>query len=354
MAWKIEHDGAWIAQENVSYRHYSGVRLSRKGACWIATAADGTEFPARRSAASALEFDRSFSQVFDWGREYGTVRHLSTITDNGVLFAFVSPNGCPFTSFVVSSLKRRFHGHARCIKCKEPMSEFRVAKISQFDGSVAENRTYLVCECGFPVWHMETKVYYAAEQSLNECARVRQRNQDMKAAGSKHTREEIVAILELQKGRCIYCNALFTAEKRPTRDHMVPLSYGGTAWTLNFVLACRCCNSRRGDIPFRTFCRLHSPRQNERILQHLFRRIQAIDFNNPGAGYEDFEIALRMHVPNDGGYRMILSMKTRYRENARRNKLMPLGVVGILNEMTRRQRAQLRDLTHANQKLKSR
>lgn len=167
-----------------------------------------------------------------------------------------------------------------------------------------------------------------------------QRKQDVKAAGGKHTREEIDAVLELQKGRCIYCNALFTAAKRPTRDHLVPLFYGGTAWPLNLVLACHSCNSRRGEIPFRTFCRLLSPRQNERILQHLFRRISAIDFENPPDGYEDFETGLRMHLPNDSRYRMILSMKRRYRENARRNKLLPLGAIGILKEMARRQRAE--------------
>lgn len=351
MGWKIDDDAAWIAQGGDSYRHYTGVQLLRKGTEWIATAANGTKHPARRSASSALKFECGFSVIFDWGRKYGTVRHPSEITHDGVLFAFVSPDGSPFTSFVVSSLKRRFHGYAECIKCKKPMSEFLTAHINQFDGSVGKNRTYLVCECGFPVWHMETNVYYAAEQSLNECAKTWQRQQDMKAAGGRHTREEIDAILQLQKGRCIYCNVLFTADIRPTRDHLVPLSYKGTAWPLNIVLACRSCNSRRGEIPFRTFCRLLSPRQNERILQHLFRRIRAIDFNNPGSGYEDFEIALRMHVPNDGRYRMILDTKARYRENARRNKLLPRGTIGILNEITRRQRVQLRLLRQEHLKL---
>lgn len=234
------------------------------------------------------------------------------------------------------------------------MSEFRVAQISQFDGSIGKSRTYLVCECGFPVWHMETDVYYAAEQSLSEYAKAWRRNKAMKAAGGKHTREEIDAILQLQKGRCIYCNVLFTADTSPTRDHPVPLSYKGTAWPLNIVLACRSCNSRRAEIPFRTFCRLLSPLQNERILQHLVRRIHAINFDNPGDGYDDFEIALRMHNPNDGRYKMILCMKARYRENVRRNKLLPLGAIGILNEITRRLRVQNRLLRQEHIKLKSR
>jgi hypothetical protein len=162
------------------------------------------------------------------------------------------------------------------------------------------------------------------------------------------SRQEIDEILKLQEGRCIYCHALFTNTKRPTRDHLVPLSYGGTAWALNLVLACHSCNSRRGEIPFRTFCRLLSPRQNERIFNHLIRRIRAIDFNEVGKGYEEFEIALRLHLPSDGRYKMILGMKAKYRENASRNKLLPRGVSGFQTEMIRRLRAKIRQLNQAS------
>lgn len=172
-------------------------------------------------------------------------------------------------------------------------------------------------------------------------SRLWKRHQDMKLAGGKQTRQEIDEILTLRKGRCIYNHGFFTNAKRPTRNHLVPLSYGGTAWALNLVLACRSCNSRRGNIPFRTFCRLLSPRQNECIFNHLIRRILAIDFNDAGKGFEDFEIALRLHLPTDRRYKIILGMKAKYRETASRNKLLPRGVSVIQNEMIRRLKLKL-------------
>jgi len=345
MAWKVDEDAAWIAEGSGSFRHYSGARLLRNGSRWNAVGGKGAIHPFRKSASAALELAGRYNHIADWGRAYGTVSHpTSPIGKDGVLFAFVSRDGSPFTPFVVSSLKRRFHGHARCVKCKEPMSEFRVALLRQFDGVVSDTQTYLVCSCGFPVWHMETNLYFDAQYSMDQCARRWKRKQGMNAAGGKHTPQEIDAIFKLQGGRCIYCHALFTDTKRPTRDHLVPLCYGGTAWALNLVLACHSCNSRRGEVPFRTFCRLLSPRQNERIFKHLVRRIQAIDFKNAGDGYEDFEVALRLHRPNDRRYRMILSMNAKYRDNARRNKLLPRGISGIQAEMIRRLRAKIRKL----------
>jgi 5-methylcytosine-specific restriction endonuclease McrA len=349
MAWKVDEDAAWIDEGAGSFRHYSGARLLRNGSRWNAIGDKGTIHPFRKSASAALKLTGRYNDIADWGRDYGTVSHpTSAIGKDGVLFAFVSRDGSPFTPFVVSSLKRRFHGYARCVKCKNLMAEFRLAQIWQFDGAVSDSQTYLVCVCGYAVWHMETDVYFGAQYSMDQCARSWKRTQNIKAAGGKHTPQEIDAILKLQEGRCIYCHALITDLKRPTRDHLVPLSYGGTAWALNLVLACHSCNSRRGEVPFRTFCRLLSPRQNERIFNHLVRRIQAIDFNSVGDGYEDFEVALRLHIPKDRRYRMILSMNARYRENVRRNKLLPRGVSGVQTEMIRRLRAKIRKLKLAS------
>lgn len=345
MAWKVDEDAAWIAEGPGYFRHYSGLRLLRKGSRWNTVDQGGTVHPFRSSASAALKLAGRHHNIADWGRDFGTVSHpTSPIGNNGVFFAFVSRDGAPFTPFVVSSLKRRFHGHALCVKCKEEMSEFRVEPIRQFDGVISDTQTYLVCTCGFPVWHMETKHYFGAQYSMDQCARTWRRKQDLKAAGGKHTKQEIDSIFELQRGRCIYCHALFTDTRRPTRDHLVPLSYGGTAWALNLVLACHSCNSRRGEIPFRTFCRLLSPQQNERIFNHLIRRIQTIDFNNVGNGFEQLEIALRLHLPNDRRYKMVLGIKAKYRENARRNKLLPRGISGFQKEMIRRLRAKIRSI----------
>lgn len=350
MTWKVEDDAAWIAEPKGNFRHYTGAHLRRSGSSWHATDKDGTVYPSRRSSGAALALLVGLWPMGLTGQTFGTVEHPTTpIDDDGIRFGFMSPDGSPFTPLVVSSLKRRFFGHARCAKCKEPMSEFRTAQIGLMDGVTSKTHTYLVCSCGYPAWHMEADAYYGASHSMYHAAKKWERDRNLKAAGGKHSKAEIEAILALQEGRCIYCHKRFTDKLRATRDHLVPVSYGGTSWALNIVLACHSCNSRRGEVPFRTFCRLLSPRQNERIFNHLMRRIRAIDFQNVSGGYEDLEIALRLHVPNDFRYKMILSMKAAYRENARRNKLLPRGVSGFQMEMLRRLRAKIRLLKQREQ-----
>ena len=219
------------------------------------------------------------------------------------------------------------------------MTEIRTR---MFDGKTSDVRAYLVCGCGYPVWHMNADTYLPAEFSLEQCARPWRRKKALKEAGGKHTAAEIRAILELQKGRCIYCNIEFTTERRPTRDHLIPLVMGGGDWALIIVLACHSYNARRGEIPFRTFCRLLSPKQNERILNHLYRRIKTTDFKKIDEGYGYFEVGLRLHEPHHGRYKMILTMKRKYRENAKKNKLFPAGVDGVLRELIRRTPVELR------------
>ena len=125
-----------------------------------------------------------------------------------------------------------------------------------------------------------------------------------KKAGGKHTHAQITAITELQMGRCIWCDLVFTSDRPSTRDHILPLAYGGSDAALNIVLTCRSCNSRRCHTPFRTFCRLLSPAQNVRILEHLCRRIGSIDFATVVVEeFHDLEIGLRLHDTREWHYK---------------------------------------------------
>jgi len=146
----------------------------------------------------------------------------------------------------------------------------------------------------------------------------------MQEAGGKHSATEIQEILALQENRCIYCNALFTGELRPTRDHLLPVNYGGGDWSLNIVLACRRCNSRRGTIPFRTYCKLLSPAQNRRILKAMAKRTAAIDFDRlSDEAFGSFFLGISHHEPRHGRYLDILSMSALARRNAATNTLLP-------------------------------
>lgn len=96
----------------------------------------------------------------------------------------------------------------------------------------------------------------------------------------------------------MYCNKRFTDAMRPSRDHVLSITNGGGDWAMNIVIACRSCNSRRGDIPFRTYCKLLSPKQNERILNLIGRRLAATDFASLPDGAElCFAKGLALHDP---------------------------------------------------------
>jgi hypothetical protein len=169
-----------------------------------------------------------------------------------------------------------------------------------------------------------------------------ERRSALKGADGRHTRAEITAIHQLQMGRCIYCNVIFSAEQPPTRDHILPVAYGGADWAINIVLACRSCNSRRCHVPFRTFCRLLSPKQNERIFEHIVRRILAIDHETvTEKEFENLDIGLRLHVKSEWRYKMMSKMK-KFRANAKINKLLPLGVAGFQRKKILRLRAEVR------------
>jgi 5-methylcytosine-specific restriction endonuclease McrA len=143
------------------------------------------------------------------------------------------------------------------------MATFQTSTLRQFDGPDDMKRSYVVCDCGYPVWQMEWELYGPASDVMERNRRAWNRRQSLVKAGGKHTRAEILHIKDSQKGRCIYCHRLFTGELVPSKDHLLPLVAGGSDWALNIVLACRSCNSKRCDIPFRTYCTLLSPAQNK-------------------------------------------------------------------------------------------
>lgn len=70
----------------------------------------------------------------------------------------------------------------------------------------------------------------------------------VKAARTKYRHAKTV-LARIQK-HCFWCGCEFTKEVRPTADHLIPLSRGGSNALDNLVLACAPCNERRkNDLP---------------------------------------------------------------------------------------------------------
>jgi len=351
-SWDIDDDAAWVRVGPGSYRHYSGVSIVQKGKLWFGASPDGDLLSGRKTsldaAAGLQKKGLWWLHQFDaWSREYGPVRHtLSPVTtEEPMHFVFwVSPDA-EFPAFVKSTLTRQFFGKAECGGCSATLASFRQRTVHRFDGPSEIERNYLVCECGYPVWRMPWNEFDGAFNAMERGCREWRRRKMLAEAGGKHTRAELREILNCQENRCIYCHAEFTAERRPTRDHLLPLTKGGGDWAMNIVLACHSCNSRRGNLAFRTFCKVLSPAQNKRIFMHLIRRLQALTRETVT---EDaivcFDAALAQHNLRDLRYRIV--KKSQYR-NAKANKLLPRSAVAILNTYVNMQGKTLRDLRDA-------
>ncbi|WP_202912872.1 HNH endonuclease [Deinococcus kurensis] len=75
-------------------------------------------------------------------------------------------------------------------------------------------------------------------------ARRARRAQRERDAPGHHTRAEWLALLSAHHWTCAYCNANLT---RPCKDHIIPLSRGGSHDISNILPACRRCNSSKRD-----------------------------------------------------------------------------------------------------------
>lgn len=144
---------------------------------------------------------------------------------------------------------------------------------------------------------------------------------------------DIKGILLLQDNRCIYCNVRFTRKILPTKDHVSAQSWGGRNVDMNIIMACRSCNSRRCNIPFRTYCKLLSPTQNRRIILHLCRRLIAQSDHWSVEGFTEFSDGLRFHDPTHWRYKHIQCWSTSARHDAKKNRLLPCTPNAIIKKV---------------------
>jgi 5-methylcytosine-specific restriction endonuclease McrA len=73
------------------------------------------------------------------------------------------------------------------------------------------------------------------------------RRHEMNSATRRHKRR---LLLQRDGAACFYCARPFGSGEpfsRPTFDHVMPVSRGGTNALTNLVLACKPCNESKGD-----------------------------------------------------------------------------------------------------------
>lgn len=90
------------------------------------------------------------------------------------------------------------------------------------------------------------KKYRATEKGkAQRCGCEQRRRARKKGALCTVTPAEVANLLE-SATCCIYCEANFSNELRPTLEHKIPLSRGGDHTLDNLAVACGSCNSRKG------------------------------------------------------------------------------------------------------------
>jgi HNH endonuclease len=61
-------------------------------------------------------------------------------------------------------------------------------------------------------------------------------------------RDRLLAAVERNGMRCVWCRRACACAVRPTTDHLVPKVKGGPSWSENEVVACGRCNRQRGHL----------------------------------------------------------------------------------------------------------
>jgi hypothetical protein len=331
----------WSVNGPRSYFHYSGPRVFLRGSAWTARRVSGELSSGHASAETAMRWlvahDRDYWTLGGWASGGFPLSNLFAETgfldgdenkdantrDHVAVLHLLK--GRDFPRKAEASFKRLFLSRAKCVRCGNQSDEIILRRLGRF-GSREKKTPYIVCGCGYPVWRISWEAYNHAESGLSRWERYKEKNEWrkdlLKTSGGKHSASEIEEILTFQNHRCIYCNRPFGDDLGPTRDHLTPVRMGGTDWSSNIVMSCHRCNTRRGAIPFRTYCKLLSPAQNRRIARSLALRISELS-RLPAEQFECFCEGLSRQNSRDWQYRAILRSSATARRNATVNGLLP-------------------------------
>jgi hypothetical protein len=132
--------------------------------------------------------------------------------------------------------------------------EMHLARLKRIGSYVLPIRVPKGCgidECNNPFYGNDLCRYHYDKGRLRpgkdkerEAERVRHqgkvRRAREKGAIGEHSEEEWLLVLEEFEGKCAYCG-----EDADTRDHVIPLTKGGSDFIENIVPACRSCNSSK-------------------------------------------------------------------------------------------------------------
>ena len=335
----------WAAHGARSFVHYCGAKVIQHGKqSWTAKKVDGALSFGYESAEQATRwievYDTEFWSYGSWASGgvmtddiaftagFLDTREVKELNDRDHVVVLYLYRKRKFPRQNESSFKKLFLSNARCAKCDRQSTEIVLRSLPQEGGQTEHRAPHIVCICGYPVWRISWDAWSKASHGVRDAEYWREKQElrkiSLRAAGGKHNVREIQEILSYQENRCIYCNVRFDNGVQATRDHLVPVIFGGTDWALNIVMACRSCNTHRGTIPFRTYCTILSPTQNRRILNSMGRRIASIELDElRDEAFSAFCKGIARKNSRHKDYQRILRKSATARRNAAINELLP-------------------------------
>jgi len=96
-----------------------------------------------------------------------------------------------------------------------------------------------------PEKNKEQKDDWRRRNPIKHAVQFARHNARKAQAEGTFTDVDFVRILEDQGRKCFYCST--DISMKPTIDHYIPFSRGGSNWPVNIVAACKPCNSAKCD-----------------------------------------------------------------------------------------------------------
>lgn len=96
-----------------------------------------------------------------------------------------------------------------------------------------------------PNWDRERGKAWRTKNPEASLAILARRRARLAEAPGSHTSEDLKDILRLQKGKCAHCRKKFGKNLKPSVDHILALSRGGSNDRKNLQFLCGSCNSRK-------------------------------------------------------------------------------------------------------------
>jgi 5-methylcytosine-specific restriction endonuclease McrA len=98
--------------------------------------------------------------------------------------------------------------------------------------------------CSLACKHTGIRIYASKKEARRESRRRREFRQKSAAFDGHHTKAEWLELLSRYGGRCARCRS----RKRIERDHIIPISKGGSDRIENIQPLCKSCNCRKNNV----------------------------------------------------------------------------------------------------------